>query len=55
MSEAVTECLAELDRLRARIAELEAELATMRGSMAPPPAPDEPTRYVHNVPPDAPT
>jgi hypothetical protein len=41
-------------RLRARIYELEAELALMRGSMAPTPQPDEPATITHDVPPNAP-
>ena len=47
--------LAEIERLRARIAELEADLAILRGSLAPHPADDEPVRFTHNVPPNAPT
>jgi hypothetical protein len=41
--------------LENRILELEATLATLRGSMAPPhPADDEPGNYTHDVPPNAP-
>jgi uncharacterized coiled-coil protein SlyX len=75
MSENITELLAEIERLRARVAELnatlseihagndrlceritalEAELAVMRGSLAPHPADDEPGNYTHNVAPSAP-
>ena len=62
--ERLTEILAELDatrdaldeteRLRARITVLEAELALLRGSVAPRPAEDEPAVYAHDVPPNAP-
>jgi chromosome segregation ATPase len=76
MSAAVTECLAEIERLRAEVEDLRAEnerlektlnwvidkkealeelLATMRGSLAPHPADDEPGNYTHNIPPNAPT
>lgn len=51
--ELCTEAVAEIDRLRARITELEAELAALTGSVAKPAA-DEPTNYAHNVPPNAP-
>jgi hypothetical protein len=44
---------AEIERLRARILELEAELAITHGSLAQP-TPDEPATYVHDVPPNAP-
>jgi uncharacterized coiled-coil protein SlyX len=54
MSENVAELLAEIDRLRARVAALEAELAVMRGSLAPHPADDEPGNYTHDVKPNAP-
>ena len=57
-----SDCLhAENDRLRKALsgvldqkAELLAALAIHRGTMAQP-APDEPARYTHNVPPNAPT
>jgi uncharacterized coiled-coil protein SlyX len=54
MSDNVAELLAEITRLRARVVELEAELATMRGTLAPHPADDEPGNYTHDVPPSAP-
>jgi uncharacterized coiled-coil protein SlyX len=54
MSENVAELIAEIERLRARVAALEAELAVMRGSLAPHPADDEPARYTYNVQPNAP-
>ena len=54
MSENVSELLAEIERLRARITELEAELAVMRGSLAPHPADDEPGNYTYDVAPNAP-
>ena len=47
------EALAEIERLRARILELEAEQAITHGSLAQP-TPDEPATYVHDVPPNAP-
>ena len=50
----VAECLAEIERLRARIRELEADLALLRGSLAPHPADDEPGNYTHDVAPSAP-
>jgi hypothetical protein len=54
MSENVSELLAEIECLRARITAAEAELATMRGSLAPHPADDEPGNYTHDVAPSAP-
>jgi len=54
MSENVAELLSEIEALRARITALEIELATMRGSMAPHPADDEPGNYTHDVAPNAP-
>jgi chromosome segregation ATPase len=39
---------------KARVLELEAEIATMRGSLAPHPADDEPGNYTHDVAPSAP-
>jgi CO/xanthine dehydrogenase FAD-binding subunit len=45
--------LAEIERLRARVTELEAELAITHGSLTRP-EPDEPATYVHDVPPNAP-
>jgi hypothetical protein len=44
---------AEIERLRARILELEAELTITHGSLTRP-EPDEPATYVHDVPPNAP-
>jgi len=48
----------EIRHLRAtlddRMIRQEAEIATMRGSMAPHPADDEPGNYTHDVPPSAP-
>ena len=49
----LAEALPEIERLRARILELEAELAITHGSLAQP-TPDEPATYVHDVPPNAP-
>ena len=49
----LSEALPEIERLRARIAELEAELAITHGSLTRP-EPDEPSRVTHNVPPSAP-
>jgi cell division septum initiation protein DivIVA len=46
---------AENERLRARIAELEAEIAIRRGTLASsPPADDAPGNYTHDVAPSAP-
>jgi hypothetical protein len=47
------EALAEIERLRARIAELEAEQAITHGTLAQP-TPDEATTIVHDVKPSAP-
>jgi hypothetical protein len=44
---------AEIRRLRARIAELEAAGAITLGTLEPP-TDDEPARYTHHVPPSAP-
>lgn len=49
----LAEALAEIRRLRARIAELEAEHAAMRGTLERP-AKDEPARYTYNYLPSAP-
>jgi len=55
LSPALTLALAEIERLRARITELEAAHAVARGSLAQPtPTPDEPMTIVHDVPPSAP-
>jgi len=65
MSENVTELLALIERLREEIRHLRATLddrmirqdaaqATMRGSLAPHPADDEPGNYTHDVAPSAP-
>jgi hypothetical protein len=53
MSEDLAELRAEIDLLRARIIELEAELVLLRGTLAQP-DPDTPTQITHNHPPDAP-
>jgi hypothetical protein len=45
--------VAEIERLRARILELEAEQAITHGTLAQPTS-DEPTTIVHDVPPNAP-
>lgn len=49
----LTEAMVENRRLRARILELEAELAATRGTLEHP-TPGEPTRITHNIPPSAP-
>jgi hypothetical protein len=49
----LAEALAEIERLRARIIELEAEHAITHGTLAQP-TPDEPATYVHDVKPSAP-
>ena len=46
-------CRPEIERLRARINELEAAAAVTRGTLAAP-TPDEPATYTHDVPPNAP-
>ena len=48
------ETLEENDRLRARVLELEAELAVMRGTLSRYDAPDDQPIITHDVPPDAP-
>ena len=49
------EALAEIERLRARIIELEAAAAVTHGTLAQPTlTPDEPTTIVHDVAPNAP-
>jgi hypothetical protein len=50
----LTVALAEIERLRDIIAELEARAAIARGSLALLPAPDEPATITHDVPPNAP-
>jgi len=50
----LTVALAEIERLRDIIAELEARAAIARGSLAPTPAPDKPDVITHDVPPNAP-
>jgi hypothetical protein len=45
---------AEIERLRAIIARMEAEAAIARGSLALPSQPDEPATITHDVPPNAP-
>ena len=47
------EAMAEIERLRARIAELESHAAVTFGTLERP-TEDEPARYMHNVPPSAP-
>jgi hypothetical protein len=49
----LAEAMAEIRRLRARIAELETELAVIAGTLAQP-TDDEPARYTHDLPPSAP-
>ena len=49
----LAEALAEIERLRARILELEAGHAITHGTLAQP-TPDEPATITHNVPPSAP-
>jgi len=50
----LTVALAEIERLRDIIAELEARAAIACGSLAPAPAPDKPAVIIHDVPPNAP-
>jgi len=50
----ITIMQAEIERLRAIIAEMQAEAAIARGSLAPTPQPDEPATITHDVPPNAP-
>jgi hypothetical protein len=54
MADIATEDDSEVQWLRARVIALEAELAMLRGSMAPHPAADEPGAITHDVPPNAP-
>jgi hypothetical protein len=49
----LAEAMAEIRRLRARIAELETAAAVTLGTLAQP-TPDEPARYTHDLPPSAP-
>ena len=49
----LAEAMAEIRRLRARLAELEAQAATAFGTLERP-AEDEPATYTHDVPPNAP-
>jgi hypothetical protein len=49
----LAEAMAEIRRLRARIAELETAAAVTFGTLAQP-TPDEPARYTHDLPPSAP-
>jgi hypothetical protein len=44
----------EIERLRARVLELEAENAILRGTLSRYDAPDDQPIIVHDVPPDAP-
>jgi len=48
------EALAEIKRLRERVAELEAAAAVTRGTLAKPTPDDDQPDIVHNVPPNAP-
>ena len=50
---AIADALVEIERLRARNVELEAQLAATLGTFAKP-AEDEPATYTHDVPPNAP-
>lgn len=49
----IAEAMAEIRRLRARVAELEAGAAVTLGTLEQP-TDDEPAAYAHNVPPSAP-
>ena len=49
----LAEMAAEIERLRARVAELEAIVAVGRGTMGML-MPDEPTTITHDIPPSAP-
>jgi hypothetical protein len=49
----LAEAMAEIRRLRARVAELETAAAVTFGTLAQP-TPDEPARYTHDLPPSAP-
>jgi hypothetical protein len=49
----LAEAMAGIRRLRARVVELEAELAVIAGTLAKP-WDDGPARYTHNLPPSAP-
>ena len=44
----------EIERLRARVTALEAEIALMRGTLSRSHEPDDQPIIVHDVPPDAP-
>jgi uncharacterized protein YaaN involved in tellurite resistance len=46
-------CRPEIERLRARIAEMETAAAVTLGTLAQP-TDDEPARYTHDLPPSAP-
>ena len=46
--------IAEIERLRAIIAELEVQAAIARGSLASHPTPDEPATVTHDIQPNAP-
>jgi hypothetical protein len=49
----LAEAMAEIRRLRARIAEMETAAAVTLGTLAQP-TDDEPARYTHDLPPSAP-
>lgn len=50
----IEDAMALIDRLHRRVLELEAEVAILRGTLERQAAPEEPTRYEHDVPPSAP-
>jgi hypothetical protein len=50
----LVEQAAEIDRLRARIAELEAIVTVGHGTMGTLEQPDEPATITHDIPPNAP-
>jgi len=53
-SQRLAEALAEIERLRARILELEAVAAVMRGSVMGTLQPEEPFSVIHDVAPTTP-
>jgi hypothetical protein len=50
----LTVAIAEIQRLRTIIAQMQAEAAIARGSLALPPQPDEPGAVTHDIQPNAP-